>query len=241
MKKIERLLRGRNCILFIDFEGTQFSHEIIAIGAVLCTLNRKNEIKAYKEPFKMLVKAKNKIGNYVTDLTQITEEMLKKDGVPFNDALMALAKYLGLKRKKCLFVAYGTHDLRMLNQSIAYNFQFPKEFCQQIQHNYVDFAGFIDDFVRDEKGNPLSLVHACELFGVKTMEPAHDPVSDAVNLARLYDAFVKSAPIVKEEFKKAVLHTNHLPEPIREVITKLNNGESVTPEDYDKFVKEYLK
>ena len=241
MKKIERLLKGRNCIAFVDFEGTQFSHEMIAIGAVLVTIDRKNQIKVSKEPFKVYVKAKNKIGNYVTDLTQITEEILKKEGKSFNDALVMLKKYLGTKWKKCLFITYGNHDLRILNQSIAYNFQFPKDFCSQFQHNYVDFAAFIGEFVRDEKGNPLSLVHSCELFGVEIMEPAHDPRSDAVNLARLYDAFVKKADIVKDEFKKSVLHTTHLPEPIKQVIARLNNGEDVTPEDYDTFVKEYLK
>ena len=225
MKKIERLLKGRNCITFLDFEGTQFSHEIIAIGAVLCILNKKNEIKTYKDSFKILVKAKNKIGNYVTDLTKITEEDLKREGVSFNDALLALKKYLGMKWKKCLFMTYGNHDLRMLNQSIAYNFQFPKDFCQQIQHNYCDFSAFFSDFVRDEKGNPLSLIHGCELFKVDIMEPTHDPRSDAVNLARLYDAFLKQSDIVKEEFKRAVLHTNHLPEPIKQIITKLNNGD----------------
>lgn len=241
MKKIDRLLKGRNCIAFVDFEGTQFSHEMIAIGAVLCTLDRKSQIKAYKEPFKMYVRAKNKIGNYVTDLTQITEEMLRKEGKSFYDALLAFKKYLGTKWKKCLFVTYGNHDLRILNQSIAYNFQFPKDFCQQFQHNYADFAAFISEFIRDEKGNPLSLIHNCELFGVELMQPAHDPRSDAVNLARLYDAFVKNGEIVKDQFKKAVLHTNHLPEPINRVITKLNNGESVSSEEYDSFVKEYLK
>ena len=173
MKKIERVLKGRNCIAFVDFEGTQFSHEMIAIGAVLVTLDRKNQVKAYKEPFKVYVKAKNKIGNYVTDLTQITEEMLKKEGKSFNDALLMLKKYLGTKWKKCLFMTFGNHDLRILNQSIAYNFQFPKDFCQQFQHNYVDFAAFIGEFVRDDKGNPLSLVHCCELFNVNIMQPAH--------------------------------------------------------------------
>jgi len=241
MKKVERLLKGRNCIAFVDFEGTQFSHEMIAIGAVLCTLDKKGQVKAYKEPFKMYVRAKNKIGNYVTDLTQITEELLKKEGKSFYDALMAFKKYLGTKWKKCLFVTYGNHDLRILNQSIAYNFQFPKDFCQQFQHNYADFAAFISEFIRDEKGNPLSLIHNCELFGVELMEPAHDPRSDAVNLARLYDAFVRNVDIVKEQFKRAVLHTNHLPDPISRVIQKLNNGESISPEEYDLFVKDYLK
>lgn len=241
MKKIDRLLKGRKFIAFVDFEGTQFSHEMIAIGAVLCTLDRYNQIKAYKEPFKILVKAKNKIGNFVTELTQITDEMIKKEGKSFNDALLLFKKYLGTKWKKCLFMTYGSHDLRIFNQSIAYNFQFPKDFCSQFQKNYADFAGFIDDFVRDDKGNPLSLVHNCELFGVEIMEPAHDPRSDAVNLARLYDAFLKKQDIVMEEFKKSVIHTAHLPEPIRQAVIKLNNNQAITPEEYDAFVKEYIK
>ena len=241
MKKIERLLKGRNCIAFLDFEGTQFSHEIIAIGAVLAILDRKHQVKTFKEPFRIYVKAKNKIGNYVTDLTKITEEKLKKEGVPFYDALTALKKYLGLKWKKCLFVTYGTHDLRMLNQSIAYNFQLPKEFCSQIQHNYVDFANFLGEFIRDEKGNPLSLIKTCGLFNVTLMEPAHDPKSDAVNLARLYDAFVRKPDIVKDQYKKAVLYVSHLSEPLRQIVTALNNGESITPDKFDEFVKEYLK
>ena len=241
MKKVERLLKGRKCIAFVDFEGTQFSHEMIAIGAVLCTLDRKNRVKTYKEPFKIYVKAKNNIGSFVTELTQITEEMLKKEGVRFNDALLALKKYLGTKWKKCLFVTFGNHDMRILNQSIAYNFQFPKDFTSQFQKNYADFASFIGEFVRDANGNPLSLVNACELFGVEIMEPAHDPRSDAVNLARLYDAFLEKQDLVMEEYKKAVLHTTHMPEPMRKIITKLNNDEAVSPEDYDKFIKEYLQ
>ena len=242
MKKIERILKGRNCIAFLDFEGTQFSHEMIAIGAVLVTLDRKNEIKSYKEPFKILVKAKNKVGSYVTDLTSITDDMLKKDGVPFNSALLELKKYLGMKWKKCLFVTYGNHDLKILNQSIAYNFQFPKDFCQQIQHNYFDFTTLLNDYVRDAKGNALSLIHACEIFKVELLEPAHDPVSDAVNLARLYDAFIKEKDILKEEYKKAITFTSsHLPDPIKNVINKLNNNEDVTPSDFDTFIKESLK
>ena len=241
MKKIDRLLKGRKYIAFVDFEGTQFSHEMIAIGAVLCSLDRNNGIKTYKEPFKMYVKAKNKIGSYVTDLTKITEEQLKAEGKSFSDALLAFKKYLGLKWKKCLFMTYGNHDLRILNQSIAYNFHFPKDFCSQFQKNYGDFASIIGEFVRDANGNPLSLVHNCELFNVELMEPAHDPASDAVNLARLYDAFIKNTELVKSEFKKSVIHTIHVPDPIKTVITKLTNGESVTPEQYDAFVKDYLK
>ena len=72
-------------------------------------------------------------------------------------------------------------------------------------------------------------------------EPAHDPVSDAVNLARLYDAMLKSPMLVESEYKKAILHTNRFPEPVRRTLEKLNNGEPVTAEDYDSFVKDYIE
>ena len=241
MKKIETHLKGRKYILFIDFEGTQFSHEMIAIGAVLATLDKKNRIKSLKEPFKVYVKAKNKIGNYVTELTKITEEMLKKEGVSFNEALLSLKKYLGTKWRKSLFVTYGNHDMRILNQSIAYNFQYPKDFCSQFHKSYWDFAAFLSDFLRDEKGNPYSLVRSCELFNVEVAEPTHDPRSDAINLARLYDAFIANYDIVHENYKRAIVYTHHLPEPLKMVVDKLNKGETITPEIYDELIKEYLK
>ena len=60
MKKIKQLLRKRNHILFFDLEGTQHSQEMIAIGAVLCSLDKNGKIKREKAPFKRYVKAKNK-------------------------------------------------------------------------------------------------------------------------------------------------------------------------------------
>ena len=60
MKKFDRLLKGHKNIVFLDFEGTQFSHEMIAIGAVSTVIDRNGRIKKMKKPFKILVKAKNK-------------------------------------------------------------------------------------------------------------------------------------------------------------------------------------
>lgn len=241
MKKVEQLLKGKKYVAFVDFEGTQFSHEMIAIGAVLATLDRNGRIKELKQPFKTLVRAKNKVGNFVSEMTQITDEMLKGDGVSFYDALVNFKKYLGTKWKKCIFVTFGNHDMRILNQSIAYNFNYPKDITSQFHKNYADFATFFGEFVRDDKGNNLSLIHGCELFEVPLAEPAHDPESDAINLARLYDAFVAKQDLVIERYKMAVLQTNHFPDPVRKLVESLNNGESVTPEQYDKLIKEYLK
>ena len=81
MKKFERLLKGHKSLVFLDFEGTQFSHEMIAIGAVHVVIDRNGYIKRSKKPFKVYVKAHNRVGKIVTDLTGITDEMLKQKGV----------------------------------------------------------------------------------------------------------------------------------------------------------------
>lgn len=114
MKKMQSLLKGHHYICFLDFEGTQFSHEMIAIGAVLATLDRKGFIKREKDAFKIYVRPKNKVGTYVSNLTHITDELLAKEGVSFYKAMNELRNYLGSAFKKCSFMTFGNHDYRIL-------------------------------------------------------------------------------------------------------------------------------
>ena len=130
MKKILKILSNRKYILFFDLEGTQHSQEMIAIGAVLCSLDKHGKIKREKAPFKRYVKAKNKVGRIVVNLTGITDDLIKEQGISFLDAMKDLKKYCGLAWKKALFVSFGTNDIRILNQTIAYNLDAPKDLCQ---------------------------------------------------------------------------------------------------------------
>lgn len=241
MKKFERLLKGHKYICFLDFEGTQFSHEMIALGAVFATLDKKGRIKAKKLPYKVYVKAHNKIGKYVTELTGITEDQLKDQGITFAKAMEAFKKYCGISFNKCSFCTFGNHDMRILSQSIAYNFDFPKEIVSQIQKNYIDFSSFISEFIKDDKGNPLSLIHYCEMFKVDIVGPNHDPSSDAENLARLYDAFIKDSELVLDEYKKVLGKFSRLPEPVKPLIEKLLSGKDVSPKELDEEIKKFLQ
>lgn len=227
----------------MDFEGTQFSHEMIALGAVLATINPKTgRIKRHKEAIHIYVKAKNKIGKYVTELTGITEDDLKNKGVTFNKAILDLKKYIGLAFKKTSFMTFGNHDMRILSQSIMYNMEFPKEICSYIQKNYVDFSSFISEFVKDDNGNPLSLVHYCEMFDVKEAGVAHDPRVDAINLMNLYDAFLERKDIVLDQYKNVLRRGNsHLPKPVMNAITNLSSGKDVTAKEFEESLKEYLE
>ena len=240
MKKFERLLKGHKSLVFLDFEGTQFSHEMIAIGAVHAVIDRHGYIKKSKKPFRIYVKAHNRVGKIVTDLTGITEDMLKQKGVTFFTAMSELRKYVGLSFRKSSFITFGNHDMKILSSSISYSFDFPKEIVQCIQQNYIDFSAFISEFMRDDKGNPLSLIRYCDAFGVKQAGPAHDPAVDAENLAWLYDATMRHSEILLDEYKKVLKSFNHFPQPVSNVIKKLANNENVTSDEFDKEIKDYI-
>lgn len=243
MKKLIKALKGHKYICFIDFEATQFSHEMIAIGAVLTTIDPKTgRIKKSKPPFRTYVRAKNKIGKYVVELTGITEDILKEQGLTFVTSLNNLKKYCGLNFKKSLFVTFGSHDMHILSQTITYNLSFPKDITSQIQRNWMDFSAFISEFIKDDNGNPLSLVHYCELFDVKQAGEAHDPEVDAINLMNLYDAFLANKDLVLEQYKNVLQRPNsHLPAPVNHAITKLASGQDVSAKEFEEGLKEYLK
>ena len=241
MKKFERLLKGHKSLVFLDFEGTQFSHEMIAVGAMHVIIDRHGYIKKHKKPFRVYVKAHNRVGKIVTDLTGITDEMLKQKGVSFFTAMSDLKKYVGLSFRKSSFITFGNHDMKILSSSISYSFDFPKETVQCIQQNYIDFSAFISEFMRDDKGNPLSLIRYCDAFGVKESGPAHDPAVDAENLAWLYDATMRKSGLLVNEYKKVLKSFNHFPLPVSNVIKKLASNEPVTAEEFEEEIKKYIE
>ena len=130
--------------------------------------------------------------------------------------------------------------MKILSSSISYSFDFPKETVQCIQQNYIDFSAFISEFMKDDKGNPLSLVRYCQAFDVKEAGPAHDPAVDAENLAWLYDATMKNSHLLLEEYKKVLKSFNHFPLPVCNIVKKLANDEDVTAKEFDEEIKKYI-
>ena len=241
MEKLRKQLKGYRHICFLDFEGTQFSHEMIAFGALFVSLDKNGFIVKEKKPIRRYVKSKNKIGKFVKDLTGITEKDLEKYGVDFATAIKEIKKYCGMNFKKTIFMTFGNHDIRILNQSSAYNLNSPKEICDVIKKNYVDFQSIISEFIKDDNNNPLSLTHYLELFNIEFDGQAHDPLYDALNLGRLYNAFLKNKEIVLAQYLKVLGRANFGPQPVSKAVHKLVNGESVTPEEFIELLKDYIK
>ena len=120
VKKLLNALKGRKHICFLDFEGTQYSHEMIAFGAVFVSLNRDGTVKSSKRPIKFLVQSKNKVGKFVENLTGINDYDIKQRGISFAQAVKEIKKYCGLHFTKTAFFTFGNHDFRIFNQSISF-------------------------------------------------------------------------------------------------------------------------
>ncbi len=241
MKELEKRIQHQRSLCFLDLEGTQFSHEMIALGAVKVDLYKDMTIKKYHQGYYSLVKAKNKIGHVVNELTGITEEMIKKDGKPFRVVINELKKYLGKSFNKTIFVTFGNHDLRILAQSLAYNLDAPKDDVHLMIKHSFDLSDFISTFVKDENGNTYSLANMLKVFNVDFKGTQHNAYADALNLAYLYDAFLKNREIIQKEYKKVLSKMRHLPLPVKNVIVKLTKNETVTPEDFDALIEDSLK
>ena len=240
VKKLLQALKGRKHICFLDFEGTQYSHEMIAFGAVYASIKNDGTIKQCKKPIKFLVQPKNKVGKFVENLTGINDYDVKQRGITFAQAVKEIKKYCGLHFSKTVFMTFGNHDFRIFGQSISYNFDTPKEYASVIQKNFFDFQAFIGEFCKDDSNNPYSLENYLKVYEIVFEGTTHDPQDDAFNLMLLYNAFLAKKDITLREYLKRLVKGNNLPNPIKETVTRLVNGQTVTPNDFTSLAKEYL-
>ena len=63
MKALNKHLNNVKTLCFLDLEGTQFSHEMIAIGAVKVNIRKDGSIKKIHRGIYTLVKSKNRVVN----------------------------------------------------------------------------------------------------------------------------------------------------------------------------------
>lgn len=239
MKILDRKLRKKRCLVFVDLEGTGYSHEMIEIGAYLTVIDEEGKIKKINKPFKRYVLAHHPIGHFVENMTGINEKLLQKEGKPYPDVLKEFRKYVGKWWEDCLFVTFGNHDLVIFNRSFEESKGLASEvFTKQINRNNLDFSAFLAPYVQDLNGNPLSLANYLKTFEVAFEGKAHDAVNDAYNLLLLYKAVLNRPDILKNEYMKTLTHYHHAPQPVSKMIKKLTEGETVSPEQWEIMVGE---
>ena len=240
MKAFLRQLHHRKHLLFLDLEGTQFSHEMIAFGAVKARLKPDGSIARSYKGIKRYVKSKNSIGSFVKKLTGITREQLDKDGITYGEALKAIRNYCGKDFEKTAFVTFGSHDIRIFNQSLKYSPDADETIVKHISKYHVDMSALLAMFIRDDKSNPLSLANYLKTFELEFDGTAHDPLDDARNLVRLYKTSFTRKDIFFDEYLKLLSKMRHIPEPLLAVLKKLINDEDVSAAFFKDKVREFI-
>jgi inhibitor of KinA sporulation pathway (predicted exonuclease) len=240
MKKLARVLAHRRTLVFLDFEGTQQSHEMIAFAAIKTELNEDFTIKKSYKGIHHLVRPKKEVGLYVTKLTKITEIDVVDKGISFAKAMLKLRNYVGKSFNKSAFIIFGNHDVRILNQSFHHSPDADETIVKTITKNAIDFSMFLSEFIKDDKGNPLSLINNLAVFNVPFKGDHHHPLDDTKNLLNLYRQVISHKEIIIESYIKSMSHLRHVPEPVKIIIEKILKDEPVTKETFILTIKEYI-
>lgn len=240
MKKLLKLVDSYQTLVFLDLEGTQFSHEMIALGAVKVRLHKNKTIKRFTKSMKVCVKPHEKIGRIVENLTKITPEIIEKEGISYKDALVAFKKFCGRDFTKTLFVTFGSHDIRILNQSLLHSKDASSEIVHQISKSHLDLSQVLSEYVRDENSNTYSLVNFLSLFGKEFEGEPHDCLQDAINLAYLYNEALKQPKIIFEKYVAWLEKYKKMPRPIIKIVQKISKDRVATYEDFKEFAYEEI-
>lgn len=229
-------------LVFLDLEGTQLSHETIAIGAckyfcgpdLLPLPGKKIQV------FKRLIKPQSPVGGVVTILTGITDDRLKTEGITFHKALVELMTFTKCTGKK-IYITFGNQDLNMLYQSkVRANDQLCQDFYDHIKRNWFDMQAFVSRFVHDERHMTFSQPKLLEIYEAKNLQHAHDPLYDAENLMNLFIQVIKRPDITLREFKKNLLTSKDFFIISKPFIDDLCNGKDVSAVDFNKAIEDYL-
>lgn len=243
MKLLKQIIEDCDHLLFIDLEGTQFSHEVIAIGALIVDCDEKGAPVGEAKTFKCYVKAEASIGSVVTAMTGIDNEKLEKEGIPFQEAMAELNDFIGNKTNNLKVLTYGNQDKHMLSCSfrlVEKPTPFLTSFVNFLIRNNIDVGSFFSRYIRGKKNELVSLTHMREFFSIAPSGDAHDPLVDTIDLYHIYQAFSADKGRIISAYKKLLKNSNIVPQPIKTLICNLVKGQSVTPEDLDKLLEVYF-
>ncbi len=240
MKNLQKALKGRKAIAFLDLEGTQISHEMIELGAVLVTLDNENKIRKKKEPFRLYVKPIGPIGKIVQRLTGISEKLLVEKAVSYPEAQRLFRQYIGKYWQKALFCTFGNHDLRIIEQTTLRQKNADHDWAATICHNHFDLSSWLSQYVEDEHGNSYSLENYLKIFEIHFHGKAHDAQDDAINLMLLYQAIMDRKDILEKEYLKTLSKLHKIPEPVRKILQRIAEGETISRVDLEKEIHQYF-
>jgi len=186
--------KARDKALVIDLECSCWRghppegqrQEIIEIGICMLDFNTREITKKQG----ILVKNhKSEISDFCTKLTSITQDMIDKEGVEFDEACRILKEYY--KSEKRIWFSWGNFDRTMLVKDCLHR---GEEYPLSDYHfNAKTLYGFKHK-MKNEPGVQRALKHA----GMTFEGTHHRGVDDAVNIARLIETIFENVDEARE-------------------------------------------
>ena len=185
--KLAKRLAGKEVAVFLDLEGTQFSHAPISIGAILFTLGDDLKLVQACGTYHAYIQVKDHVGNIVSGLTGITNKMLCAEGKEKDKVLKDLINLCRPYSRKA-FIAYGEQDIKMLWKLMNQE-SYSRDYLTHITKNYFDFHQYIASLFSENNSFSPSLIKLAEIFHIPVVK-RHDSYQDAVVLSEIYQKFV---------------------------------------------------
>lgn len=214
-------------------------NEIVEIGAV--KLNENLEIV---DSFKQLVtlKLSKKLSSRCKRLTKITNEEMRENGIPFEQAISDFARWS--RGKDNIFMSWSNSDLYVLSENLLrFNGSCKADFIS----NYCDVQKYCMGFLPSEmkqNNNQVSLANCASAFEIDVdIEKLHRALSDCVISAECFKkVFDKNAlegyvnHCDETFFERLLYKPYYLAEPVSELFD-INTVECKCPKCKDSKMK----
>lgn len=141
-----------------SYSANGFVNEIIEIGAVKLD-ERLNVVDTFKQLVKPAIT--KKLSSRCKKLTNITNEEVKNNGIPFKQAIADFAQWSSGEGN--VFLSWSNSDLYVLADNYK---MIIKNLDINFIKKYCDAQKYCMSFIEKEDSNQVSLANCCELFGI---------------------------------------------------------------------------
>lgn len=193
---------------YLDFEATQFSERVIAIG---CTNMGTMEFDMLCKP----KKGKDKLTNFIIGLTGITQEAIdsaESTETAFRMLQRAMQDAIAEEEdySPCFYHVYGDCDKEFLLRSAKdVEDQEVKEFMTKLAESLIDDSKYVRQYFHAKS---IGLHRALQYFFPDIPEQDHDPLHDAQMLGTLVQTIKAAEPLENCPFVQcAKLSNTNLP------------------------------
>ena len=168
---------------FIDFEATQYTHEIISVGCV-----REDGVAFYS-----IVNVKRShMSNFITKLTGITKEAVAE--APSSDEVFQKFYHWIENDSNLEFLCYGDTDIEFIKANLLRTTD-PQAAAALglIRTNLIDYSQQVKEYFGLHKSIALRRLVAY-YRGVESVEQSHNALEDSFFLKEVYDHIAVETP-----------------------------------------------